>query len=201
MWEVIYWALKALLGFVFSGSYKTETHRVAGVQGLDTDTLADAVPKLCLILCLLTMVGCTQSFFGRSTTEQIALVAAGGFVEIAQDEFIEIEYSGKKEMRNMAGAYVIPKRIYDALQERYEKKHPKTSFNLEALPYVEVCDSTIESGTVVIAEQVPTSTITSTRKITIIATSTIGKIIRSSRRLTGMVAMSKSTYELLTKGE
>lgn len=201
MWEIIYWALKAVFSFVFSGSYKTETHRVAGVAGLDKDTLADAVPKLCLAFCCLMLTGCVQPFIGRNTTEQIALVAAGGYVEIAQDQPIEIEYKkdGVKvlETRNMAGAYVVPKRIYDALQER----HSKTALNLEALPYFEVCDSTIESGTIVIAEQVPTSIIVCKRKITVIATSTTGKIIRSNRYLTGMVAMPKSTYELLTTKE
>jgi len=202
MWAtIIYPILKALLGFIFSGSYKAETHRVAGVNGLDKDTLADALPKLCLILCLLPIAGCTQSFFGRNTTENYALVAAGGYIEIGQDEPIEIRYTVNKkevtELRNMAGAYVVPKRVYDALQEKYNKAHPETTLNLEILPYAEVCDSTVESGTVVIAEPVPTAIITSKKKIAVLATSTQGKIIRSNRQLTGMVAMSKSTYELL----
>jgi hypothetical protein len=75
--------------------------------------------------------------------------------------------------------------------------HPETTLNLDILPYAEVCDSTVESGTVVIAEPVPTAVIVSKKKIVVIAMSTKEKIIRSSRRLTGMIAMSRTTYDSL----
>jgi len=203
MWEAIYWIIKAVLGFVFSGSQKTEVYRTPGVQGLDKETLAGVqdLPKFVLIIGLIFITGCIQPFIGRNTTEQLALVEAGGYVEIGQDEPIEVKYIKlgieTTELRNIACARVVPKKVYDDLVTRYEIKHPKTS-SLDLSPSIELCEATIENGIIVMAEAVPTCMITSRDKITILATSSLGKVVKSRRRLTGMIAMSKTTYEQLT---
>lgn len=201
MWGWVYGVVMGLLGFVFSGSNKTEVHRVVGLGDLDKDHLSGLqdLPKFAIILVLLFCVGCAQSFFGRNTTTSFLMIGAGNYIEIATDELIEVEVQKTDlkpqiEKRNMCGAYVIPKTIYDSLVAR----QPKVGLSINDATAVLV-DSKVEIAEIVIAEPVPTCRIVTSSKVKVLAHDSEGKQFISNKVIKGMIAMSKTTYEGLIK--
>lgn len=192
--QIIYGLLSAVLPWLFSGKQTDEVKRVTGMKDMDRDSLTGAkiLPPI-LVLALLT--GCVYG--GKKLTVNHILIDAGGYVEIAQDEPILLKYMKKEsviEPRNMAGAYAVPKSVYNELRNAWLKTHPESAMLEEETPIQTGVEE--EKNIVISAEPVVTGEIAEKKPIQIFALVDGQKKI-SQKVLFGWEAMSKSLYDEL----
>jgi hypothetical protein len=181
--QIIYGLLSAVLPWLFSGKQTDHVKEVTGMKDMDRDTLSGAKLLPPLILCLF-LSGCVYA--GKKLTVNHVLVNAGGYLEIAQDEPILVKLTVGKdqvtELRNMAGAYAVPKSVYREFRADWVKTHPEITCGVE------------EEKTIVIsAEPIATGEIMSKNQIQVFVLLGDQKKI-SKKVLLGWVAMPKSVY-------
>jgi hypothetical protein len=194
--QIIYGLLSALLPFLFSGKQTDVTKRVTGMNDMDRDSLTGAKilpPVLVLALLIGSITGCVYA--GKKLTVNHILIDAGGYVEIAQDEPILLTYQKEKtqitEPRNMAGAYALPKSVYNELRAAWIKAHPESALLEDDHPVQTGIEE--EKNIVISAEPVVTGEIADKHLIQIFVLVDNQKKI-SSKVLFGWEAMSKSLY-------
>lgn len=190
--QIIYGILSALLPFLFSGKQTDEVKRVTGMNDMDRDSLTGA-KILPPILFLVLLSGCIAA--GKQLTVNHILIDAGGYVEIAQDEPILLTYQKEKtsvtNARNMAGAYAVPKSVYNEFRAAWIKVHPESAMLEDDHPIFTGIEE--EKNIVISAEPVVTGEIADKHEIKIFVLVGDQKKI-STKVLLGWEAMSKSLY-------
>lgn len=196
--QIIYGILSAVLPWLFSGKQTDEVKRVTGLNDMDRDSLTGAklLPPIIVFAFFSSCVYLTGCVYGgKQLTVNHIMIDAGGYVEIAQDEPILLKYQKEKtqitEPRNMAGAYALPKSVYNELRAAWFKTHPESAM-LEGERPVQTGISE-EKNIVISAEPVVTGEIADKREIKIFALVGDQKKI-SQKVLLGWEAMSKSLY-------